>query len=228
MLAITEITTLKAAKAIAGSLGFPSKMPGTSYGIPATACKIGAKLVLLAGSTCSGCYALKGNYHKYQSVKVSQAARLAGLDHPQWANAMVYMLRAAHGLDGHKVASKVSSPGWHRWHDAGDLQSTGHLAAICQIARRTPELSHWLPTREVGILATYVKAGGVIPANLTIRVSATMVDGNATARWPTTSTVHHHEAAKGQSCPAPTQGNECGSCRACWSLDVPNVSYHKH
>jgi hypothetical protein len=34
--------TLKAATEIAGTLGFPSKMPGTSYGISAKACITGA------------------------------------------------------------------------------------------------------------------------------------------------------------------------------------------
>ena len=80
------ITTVKAALAVTGSIGFPSKMPGTSYGIPAIACKVGAKLAKVAGSTCSGCYALKGNY-TYPSVKTAQTRRLNGLDNPLWAQA---------------------------------------------------------------------------------------------------------------------------------------------
>lgn len=227
MLTVTEVTTLKQAKDIAGSIGYPSKMPGTSYGIPAQACKVGSKLVSVPGSTCSGCYALKANY-RYDSVVKGQAKRLAGLASPQWASAMVFLLRAAHGLDTGKPDRKVTSPGWHRWHDSGDLQSLGHLAAICQVARRTPELKHWLPTREHKIISDYIKSGGVIPANLMVRLSATMVDGAPSAHWPHTSTVHHAEVAKGSVCPAPTQGNKCGDCRACWSPAVPNVSYHKH
>ena len=55
----------------------------------------------------------------------------------------------------------------------------------------------------------YKDRGGMVPANLTIRVSATMVDGNATRAWPTTSGVHT-VATKGlRVCPAPTQGNKC-------------------
>ena len=61
------ITTLKAAKAIAGSLGKPSKMPGLSYGISAKRCIVGAKLATVEGSVCHGCYALKANY-SYPSV----------------------------------------------------------------------------------------------------------------------------------------------------------------
>lgn len=229
MLAISEVTTLRQAQGIAGTLGFPSKMPGTSYGIPASACKVGAKLAQIEGSTCSGCYAMKGRYAlQGGSVEKSQAARLASLDNPQWAEAMVFMLRKAHGLLDGKVHWKIKAAGWHRWHDSGDIQSTNHLAAICQVARRTPELLHWLPTREAGLLAAYLKAGGVIPGNLLVRVSATMVDGAASARFPHTSTVHRDAAPVGHVCPAPAQGNQCGSCRACWSADVANVSYHAH
>ena len=28
--------------------------------------------------------------------------------------------------------------------------------------------------------------------------------------------------------PAPDQGGKCKSCRACWSRDIPNVTYAKH
>ena len=227
MLPIKPITTIAHAEAIAGTLGFPSKMPGTSYGIPAAACKVGAKLAKVEGSTCSGCYALKNNY-AYPSVKVAQDRRLAGLDHPQWAEAMVFLLRKAHGLDGGKPNRRVRATGWHRWHDSGDLQSRGHLAAICQIARRTPELRHWLPTREAGLVAAFLRDGGTIPENLIIRMSATMVDGAPSRAFQHTSTVHAKAAPVGHVCPAPAQGNECGACRACWSHEVSNVSYHVH
>jgi hypothetical protein len=220
---------IKEATAIAGPLGYPSKMPGTSYGISAKACITGAKLNLIEGSTCHGCYALKGNYI-YPSVKMAHEKRIAGISNPQWVDAMVTLLNAAHkprpqAFTGKPV--KTLSP-HHRWHDSGDLQSEEHLAKICQVAEQTPGLSHWLPTREIGILTRFVKNGGKIPANLTVRVSATMVDGSAPKAWPITSTVHADSAPHGHVCPAPTQDNNCGSCRACWSFDVPNVSYHKH
>jgi len=218
---------IKEAISIAGPLGYPSKMPGTSYGISAKACITGSKLNLVEGSTCHGCYALKGNYI-YPSVKMAHEKRIAGISNPQWVAAMVTLLKAAHAP--RKVGLKLSAH--HRWHDSGDLQSEEHLAKICEIAEQTPELSHWLPTREIGILSRYVKKGGRVPANLTIRVSATMIDGNPPKAWPVTSTVHSHpliaKTADWHVCPAPKQNNNCGDCRACWSLDVANVSYHKH
>jgi hypothetical protein len=75
----------------------------------------------------------------------------------------------------------------------------------------------------------YVRGGGVLPDNLVVRVSATMIDGAAPKAWPLTSTVVSHDGiAEGHSCPARHQGNVCGACRACWSKDVPNVAYPVH
>ena len=50
--------TLGAAHAIAGSLGHPSKMPGYSYGLDARRCHRGRTMAQVAGSICSGCFAL--------------------------------------------------------------------------------------------------------------------------------------------------------------------------
>jgi hypothetical protein len=218
---------LKDATAIAGPLGYPSKMPGTSYGISAKSCIVGAKLAAVKGSTCSGCYALKGNYI-FPSVRMAHAKREAGITSAQWVGAMVTLLNRAH--EPNKKGEKL--PPYHRWHDSGDLQSVDHLTKICAVAALTPQLSHWLPTREIGILMAYVKAGGIVPDNLTIRVSATMVDGNATKAWPITSTVHKAKEAQGWDCPAihreGDDAGKCADCRMCWSRDVANVSYHKH
>lgn len=211
------------AKAIAGTLGYPSKMPGTSYGIPAQACLTGAKLAKVPGSTCASCYALERGNYQFANVKASQARRLEGISSPDWVEAMAYLLKAAH------LGSPAKAlPPFHRWHDSGDLQSRDHLAKICAVARATPWLRHWLPTREAKIVRDFVRDGGTIPNNLVIRLSATMVDGLPPKAWPLTSTVHSEAAPIGHLCPAPQQGNKCGSCRACWSSEVTNVSYHQH
>lgn len=228
---------LKEAVAIAGPLGYPSKMPGTSYGISAKACITGAKLAQVEGSVCHGCYALKANY-LYPSVQIAHDKRIAGLTHPLWVAAMVTMLQAAHA-SGRGRNGAIAS-GWHRWHDSGDLQSVDHLTKICAVAAFTPEIRHWLPTREAGIVKAYLASGGVVPDNLAIRVSATMVDGDPSQAAPLTSGVHTkaihfsplNEAPAPKRathvCPAPRQEGKCGSCRACWSQEVKHVSYHLH
>jgi hypothetical protein len=212
-------TAIAEAVEVAGSIGHPSKMPGTSYGMPAQACITGSKLARVEGSTCSKCYALRGNY-QFASTQRSQAKRLAGIGHESWVDAMVTLLTAEH------TSGKL--PPYHRWHDSGDLQSREHLAKICAVARATPGLRHWLPTREAKLVRDFVRDGGVVPANLVIRLSATMVDGAAPTAWPLTSTVARHGNESGHICPANRQGNKCGACRACWSSDVANVCYPLH
>ena len=104
----------------------------------------------------------------------------------------------------------------------------------------------------------YAKQGGTVPANLVIRVSATMVGDKPVTSHPTTSTVHRKGAHEhGHECLAyrtdhargvvsddehkrvmalPAQERKaqgwdfghCGDCRACWSPEVTNVSYGLH
>jgi hypothetical protein len=225
---------------LVGSIGNPSKMPGTAYGISAHHCITGGKLAAVEGSVCHGCYAVKGNYTG-ASVKAAHAQREGALRNlPLWVDTMVKYLIFLHGPSG-PAKGKSGNPidkGWHRWHDSGDLQNVEHLHAICNVAGHTPQIRHWLPTRELGIVREYIKRGGQVPGNLAIRVSATMVDGPATRAWPVTSGVHTDIASQPagtRECPAPSHGGTCNHptdaskhCRACWDCSVAHVSYHKH
>ena len=78
-----------------GGLGYPSKMPGASYGISARACITGAKLNKVPGSTCHGCYALKANY-LYPSVATAHARRLESISDPAWSAAMATLINKAY------------------------------------------------------------------------------------------------------------------------------------
>jgi len=220
--------TARLAQETAGTLGFPSKMPGTAYGIPAKACRVGSKLALMAGTVCSDCYALKGNY-TFPSVALAQERRLAGIDHPRWAEAMVRMIRSAHGLDGRKPHASVRSPGWHRWHDSGDIQSVDHLRRICDVAKATPEIAHWVPTKEMSILKRFIAEGNELPSNVTVRLSSYEIDAAPSKTWPLTSSVYTAAPRDGaHACPAYKQSGQCGDCRACWSRDVREVAYPQH
>jgi len=207
------------AEQIAGTLSKPSKMPGYATSTSAFECKIGSLLRKVPGSVCEGCYATRANY-QYPSVQVAHARRLAGLRHPRWVEAMVTLIQ-------HRVSE--ADP-YFRWHDSGDLQGEWHLANICEVARRTPNVRHWLPTREKALVKRYLRAGGVIPGNLTVRISAPMVDGPApsVAGGLVSSTVVSQSSADGYACPARSQSNQCGTCRACWSREVQNVAYARH
>ena len=78
------------------------------------------------------------------------------------------------------------------------------------------------------MIKEYLKDYGSFPNNLVVRVSATMVDGEPHKFHEHTSTVVTEKTSKSYTCPAPTQGNECKDCRACWDKGVSNVAYLEH
>lgn len=197
--------TLDEALAIAGPLSRTSKMPCPSYSLPAQECKTGGKLALIEGSVCSGCYARKGNY-QWPNVKNAMYRRLDGIRDPHWVEAMVTLIR-------------VENTRWFRWHDSGDIQSTRHLARIIAIAERMPWIRFWLPTKEYKLVR-----GVTFPKNLTVRVSAPMVDGPTSSHFQWTSSV----VTKNATCNAPKQEGKCLDCRACWDKRVKHVSYRRH
>lgn len=210
--------TVKEAWAEVGGLSKPSKMPSFGYSLSAFKCKVGSKLRNIANSTCSDCYALKGRY-VFPNVQEALDRRMDKLlNNPKWVEAMVFLLLH------YCTKSEV-----FRWHDSGDIQSLDHLQKIVEIAKRTPNIRHWLPTREVAMVRDYQKQFGEFPSNLVVRISATMINGLPHKFHRHTSTV---STAKdfdlGWTCPASKQGNKCGTCRACWDSNVENITYPLH
>jgi hypothetical protein len=210
-----QVATIRLSKA--------GKMPSHSFSTPAQACRTGSALAKIPGSVCHGCYARKGNY-VFPNVK---APRAANLEQIMLADATGEWEPWIAGVTAAIAATEKS--GYFRWHDSGDVQSLAHLQAIAEVARRLPGIRFWLPTKEKGDVLAYVRECGDFPANLTVRLSAPMIDGAASSAWAITSTVYSKQGAPmGHACPAYTQGGKCGDCRACWSRDVANVSYPKH
>jgi len=195
---------VKEAKEITGSLTRTSKMPGLSYSLPAWECKTGSKLRKVKDSVCSMCYALKGNYTRYKAIKAAQYVRLKSIEDSRWIEAMT---------------AQVHQSTYFRWHDAGDVQDLAHLKKIYAVCEATPNTKHWMPTREAWIKDHLDSK----PDNLVIRFSPPMI-GQRNESWPNSSMV----VLKNASCPAPSQGNSCGDCRACWDPSVKVVSYGKH
>ena len=203
---------VKEAQAIVGGESVTSKMPGGSINTSPSACNVGSKLRKIAGSVCEDCYAFKGRY-SFTNTQAAMMRRLQALTHHQWVPAMVRL------VSRHRVP-------YYRWDDAGDLQGMSHLIRIVAVAMLTPSVRHWLPTHEYGLITRYLRAGGHIPANLVIRESAPMVDGPPPIKngLPTSTVVTDDSA----TCPAPTQGGECGDCRDCWDPGIKNVAYAQH
>ena len=205
-----QITTLKSAIEIAGKVSKGnSKMPGSTFAMDSFSCNVGSKLAKVKGSTCNGCYArriqkMRPSVNIGWSKNQTKTEQTLAIDPTLWEAAMVFQIKRM-GFDE------------HRWLDSGDVPNVQFLASVCEVAKQTPSVAHWLPTREVKILLDFVKEYGVhyIPNNLNIRVSSPMVDDKPLPAF-------------GHVCPARTQNNECGPCRACWSDTVDNVSYPKH
>ena len=229
-LSVVLTMTRQQATAIAGTLGQPSKMPGAAYGIDAFQCRKGGELVDEPTSTCHGCYARRNFYRYWHAAISARTKRQAAIRNRNWIEAMIVLI-----LDYVEAGGEPA----FRWHDSGDLHGAWHLAAICAVAEATPRVRHWLPTREYEDVARYLAAGGVIPPNLTVRLSAHYVGAvaevPATIAHLPTSTTHR----LGEVPPVKRKGaivchaidspvNMCRKCRACWDPRVTNVSYRMH
>lgn len=214
------------ALSLIGGLGKPSKMPWWSWSISATTCITGQKLAQVEGTTCSGCYALKGNY-RFSNVVEAQERRLRGSEDPNFVSAFVLVLTQLYRNQRRERAPGVPENRF-RWFDAGDLQSVEMLEKIVEIARLTPQIQHWLPTRELPIVRAYLAQGGNFPKNLVVRVSSPKV-GVAPKQRPfelPISTVGVDDDPTKQQCPALQQGSKCLSCDTCWTTE--DVNYHLH
>jgi hypothetical protein len=232
--------TIKEAVDIAGTLGHPSKMPGYSYGISAQKCITGSKLRTVPGSVCASCYALTDWYRSWEPLLYGHQRRYEGLFHPRWADAMVRMIDAAY-------ASAEPGERYFRWHDAGDIQGRWHLVRIVEVCERTPTITHWLPTREYQIVAAFLASGKSFPPNLTVRLSAHMIDSEPVIPPAFAGAIKHLPVSTVSSVPLQRLGlqivegkgsvecravevrdNKCGNCRACWDPRVRSVNYPAH
>jgi len=196
-----------------------TKMPGTTYAIDAFACQTGSRLANIDGTPCRHCYARKLQKLR-PSVDAGWKANLNkwnAAEPDQWAQAIAFQI------------IKRNTDGYHRWFDAGDLQSVEMLDAIVAVCRMTPRVRHWLPTQERRIVAEWLAINGQFPDNLIVRVSASKLNGALPKGATHGSQVYTRDAApKGKVCEARQRGNQCGPCRACWSHDVALISYPKH
>lgn len=208
--------TINELENIVGGLSQTSKMPCPSWSISASRCQIGSKLANAKGSICEGCYAQKGAY-AWSSTQTALERRWNAYrnDRADWVECMSQLIKR----------KKLTH---FRWFDSGDLQSCAMLGDIAEVANRAPDCQFWLPTKEHQMVQEWLKAGNIIPSNLTIRLSAYMRDRPVVGYDLPTSTVTDKEAPIGYPCPSKEQGNKCLNCRACWNPAVKTVSYFWH
>lgn len=215
------VTKLQECLEIIGGLSKPSKMPWYSWSTPATACVTGSKLAKKKGTVCSKCYALKGMY-LFPNTQTAMERRLKARDDPRFVAAFVYVLNT-------KYNNIKGRENRFRWYDSGDIGTLKHLKDISIIAKYTPQIRHWLPTKEVGIVKEYYKSTAPSwkddPLNLIIRPSHPMIGG----KWPDNrlqSTSGRDNDDTLYQCPAFKQDHMCKNCDACWTNQSINYRMH--
>ena len=216
---VNQFNSIKEAELSVGNLSRPSKMPSYAWSISARRCNTGSKLAKVKGSVCYNCYALKGRY-MFNNTQDALERRYSAWanDRQKWVDAMIYIMHNK---------QHIVNTGHFRFFDSGDIQGKDMLDDINTVAWASPTIRFWLPTKEYKLVRDYDKD---IAPNLVIRVSAPTVDKEFSG-YTHISTVYNKDnidTAKGVVCPASNQGNQCGSCRACWNDKVSEVSYIAH
>lgn len=193
-----------------------SKMPAPSWSLPAvTTCpgaftKENGKRELV--DVCKGCYAAEGFYRMAAAASVREH-NMQDWQRDAWADDMVAE------LDNYR---------YFRWFDSGDCYKLELANKILDVMQRTPHTKHWLPTRmhKFAPFADVFEKMKALP-NVVVRPSGDKVDqtGEELGSFVVSSVSHVGNA---HLCKAYENAGKCGTCRACWSKDVPQVAYMAH
>ena len=203
-------------------LSTPSKMPCHTFALPAVmTCPIGAKLRKIPGTVCSKCYAKKG----LSVMPDAKGSRLR--NYLETRRALKSITKEENWVEtmANKIRGQRRGKGFFRWHDSGDMYSAPYFDMVLKVIRRTPEVQHWIPTKELPLIRRNIHR---LPSNVNVRWSAPMIGQVVKPPFPLTSSSV--SAGKGFLCPATyVEGKKnCGTCRACWSRSVKNVDYKLH
>lgn len=200
-----------------GSLSRPEKMPGYAWNISAKYCITGSFLQKIDNTPCSKCYALRGRYN-FARAKNAMDKRLQGWHKdPDWVLLMAIRLL-------------LYQEKYFRWFDSGDLQSEKMLLDINNVAKLTPNISHWLPTQERVFVR---KLKGNISSNLNIRISSPLIGKCYMLEDLNTSSVAKKDDFSKYSkdsflCNSINNNGKCGTCRACWDNQIKHIVYFLH
>ena len=201
-----------------------SKMPGKSFSLPTSTCKVGSILSMVKGSVCSSCYAKKGSYC-YPAVK---DLRQSNYDtYKDNSDAFYPTMKTI--IEAEYLQTGV---GFFRWFDSGDIQSKAMLMDIIRIAHALPKIKFWLPTKEIKVVYEILDFMGLnnipFPDNLNIRCSVFMIDGEYKQF---VSTLTQSRVITDESKLLKDEilcSGQCVSCNySCW-LSTKSVAYLKH
>ena len=162
---------------------------------------------------CKGCYATTGNYN-YPNVKAPRIHNREDFKRHDWDSDMIKALENSR---------------YFRWFDSGDMYSIELAWKIFEVMRKTPWVSHWLPTRmhKFKKFDTVIHAMQSLP-NVVVRFSSDSVTGEIVP-GVTTSTIFSGDVPTGAiECQAYQHDGKCNGCRACYSKDVQVIAYKAH
>ena len=200
-----------------GGLSKVGKLPCNSWSLSALWCNVGSKLNTIKGSSCYGCYALKGNYVRFQKNMIKSYTK----------NLNAYNSnKDLFKIDFIEYLNKYNKSGFFRWFDSGDIQSYDMLLNIVEIAKKTPTIKHWVPTKEYALITRYKKEFKTFPKNLIIRVSAPMLDTKIKGFKYTSSIVKNSKMKS--NCNAYKNQGKCLDCRLCWDKSIKDITYKYH
>ena len=205
--------TKSQATKITGGLSKSSKV-GWTYSLPNTTC--GSNLRDVPGTICSKCYASRGRFVFPNVKKANWRRYLRVLDATaeKWVEAM---------------ATLIEPHPWFRWHSSGDILDSAHAALIAAVAARTPFTAHWLPT-----MMHRIARETQWPDNMTVRLSAPLIDNPITdARMSTSCVFTGKELIPPDMYPCPAtwlndvHSCEQAGCRRCWDPGA-GIAYKLH
>ena len=194
-------------------LSSTSKLGVKSISLDAKKCRTGSKLAKKSGTVCNGCYALKGCY-VFPVVKDAMQRRLDFFNSPNFISIMVWLLQSQRKK-------------FFRWFDSGDIQNVFMGLNILEICKLTPDIKHWIPTKEYKFWRQVLKIEK-LPDNVVLRISSPNIDQEPLKGFNNTSTVHENKKAFGLECIAYKQEGKCLDCKACYDPKIKNISYPKH
>jgi hypothetical protein len=165
-------------------------------------------------AACSGCYATTGNY-RFSNVKAPREHNKEDWKREGWEDDMV----AALENDDH-----------FRWLDSGDLYAVALARKVYNVMKRTPWVSHWLPTRMMKFkkFQTILASMQALP-NVMVRFSSDSVLGVFDSRHGSVIVPDAASVPTGTKlCEAYQHGGKCNGCRACYDKSVAVIAYPAH
>lgn len=164
---------------------------------------------------CKGCYATTGNY-RFENVKAPRRHNKEDWQRMAWVDDMV---------------QELNKDRFFRWFDSGDMYTLALAEKILEVMKRTPWVSHWLPTR----MYKFPKFRQVLAEmqalpNVSVRFSSDSITGDYTKKLhgsvivPTAADIKPGMTL----CRAYENEGKCSGCRACYDKKVKVIAYPAH